>query len=98
MALTELQLPQKQNFYDMLQYAASEMDTLVTKWSNIAEFVGRMDTADLTAMGVPDTGNIRADLNEFKAVIDELISFYEGNSVTPANAPNEVIVKIRRMV
>lgn len=97
MALTELQLPTKQNFYSQLQYAASEMDQVLTKWANIAEFVERIDTADLDAMGVP-AGQLRTDLNEFKTVINEFMSFYQGSSVTPTNAPDGVIDKIRRMV
>lgn len=96
MALTELQLPTKDNFYRNLQNAATEMDNLMARWKNIAEFVANVEASDLDAIGVA-TGQVRTDLNEFKTVIDEIISLYEGNPVTPTNAPNAVIDKIRTM-
>ncbi len=96
MALTELQLPTKSNFYGVLQSAATEMDNLILRWKNMAEFIAMVETSDLDAMGV-DTGQVRTDLNNFKVVIDEIVSLYEGNAVTPVNAPNAVIDKIRAM-
>jgi hypothetical protein len=94
MALTELQLPTKDRFYRALQAAATEMDNLITRWANLAEFVALVETADLDAMGVP-TGQIRADMGEFRTVLEEMVSLYNGSAVDPTNAPNEVIDKIR---
>ncbi len=96
MALTELQLPAKGAFYAVIQSMATEMDNLILRWKNAAEFIAMVETADLDAMGVA-AGQVRTDLNEFKAVIDEIVLLYEGNSVTPVNAPNAIIDKIRVM-
>lgn len=96
MALTELQLPTKVSFYGRIQSAATQMDNLITQWRNLAEFVAMVDTGDLDSMTVP-SGQVRTDLNEFKTVIDEIVSLYDGNSVTPINTPSEVIDKIRSM-
>lgn len=96
MALTELQLPVKASFYGRLQSAATQMDNLITQWRNLAEFVDMVDTSDLDAMGVA-AGQVRTDLVEFKTVLNEIISLYDGNSVTPTNTPSAVIDKIRSM-
>ncbi len=96
MALTELQLPSKTSFYAVIQSMATEMDNLVLRWKNAAEFIAMVDSVDLDAMGVA-AGQVRVDLNEFKAVIDDIVLLYEGNNVTPINAPNSVIDKIRVM-
>jgi hypothetical protein len=94
MALTELQLPIKDRFYRALQAAATEMDNLMTRWANLAEFVALVETVDLDAMGVP-SGQIRADMVEFRTVLEEMVSLYSGNAIDPATAPNAVIDKIR---
>lgn len=96
MALTELQLPTKATFYGRLQSAANEMDDLMRNWKDIAEFVDNVANADLDAMGVA-AGQVRTDLTDFKVVIDEMVSLYEGNAVTPTNNPSSIIDKIRRM-
>ncbi len=96
MALTELQLPIKDRFYRALQAAATEMDNLMTRWANLAEFVTLVETADLDAMGVP-SGQIRTDMVEFRTVLEEMVSLYSGNAVDPTIAPNEVIDKIRAL-
>jgi hypothetical protein len=96
MALTELQLPTKSNFYAKLQNAATQMDNLITHWRNLAEFIGMIEVADLDAMGVA-SGQVRTDLNHFRTVLNEIITFYDGEPVTPTNPPNEVIDKIRMM-
>jgi hypothetical protein len=94
MALTELQLPAKDRFYRALQGAATEMDSLMTRWANLAEFVALVETADLDAMEVP-VGQVRTDMVDFRTVLEEMVSLYNGDSVVPTNAPNEVIDKIR---
>jgi hypothetical protein len=94
MALTELQLPAKDRFYRALQAAATEMDSLMTRWANLAEFVALVDSSDLDAMGVP-TGQVRTDLTDFRTVLEEMVDLYSGNAVDPSNAPNAIIDKIR---
>lgn len=96
MALTELQLPTKESFYGNLQHAAKEMDNLMDRWKNLAEFIGMVGTADLDAMGVA-AGQVRTDLVEFRTVLNEMLALYNGDAVTPTNAPNTVIDKIRMM-
>ncbi len=94
MVLTELQLPTKTHFYNRLQAAANEIDSVMNTWKNLAEFIDRVTATDMDTMGVP-AGALRTDLSEFRQVIDEVIALYEGGSVTPTNAPNAVIDKIR---
>ncbi len=96
MALTELQLPTKDNFYQTLRNSATQMDQLIAKWRALAEFIGMIDTADLDNMGVA-AGAVRSDLVAFRTAMNEIIALYEGASVTPTNAPNGVIDKIRNM-
>lgn len=94
MALTSFQLPSYQEFRAQIQNAATKINDLVNTWRDISEFVGRMDTSDLDAMGVP-TGQIRTDLNNFRTLLDELVSFMEGNAVTPSNIPEDIIEVLR---
>lgn len=96
MALTELQLPTKADFYRNIQHAATEMDNLIQRWRNLAEFIGLVDVDDLDAMGVA-TGAVRTDLVEFRTVLNEVIALYDGSAVTPTNPPNAVIDKVRMM-
>jgi len=96
MALTELQLPVKVNFYAKIQAAATEMDRLMDRWKNLSIFLARMQAVDLDAMSVA-TGEVRTDLVEFRTAIDEMLSLYAGNDVAPTNTPKDVIIKIRSM-
>ena len=96
MALTELQLPAKADFYRKIQHSASEMDNLMGKWKNLAEFIALVETSDLDAMGVAP-GQVRTDLIDFRTVLNEMLSLYEGCAVTPTNSPDAVIDKIRLM-
>lgn len=95
MALTEIQLPIKDNFYAKLQDAANKLDKTMVEYRRIAEFISRMDTADLDAMGVA-TGQTRTDLIAFKDAVNDLLSLWDGNAVAePAVAPSEAIDRIR---
>jgi len=96
MALTELQLPTKEDFYRNIQHAATEMNNIMRRWQDMAEFLATVDAADMTSIGVP-TGQVRTDLVEFRTAVEEIISLYQGNSVTPTNVPDAVMDKIRRM-
>jgi len=96
MALTELQLPTKENFYRNLQNAATQMDNLMQRWENLAEFINFIEVADLDAMNIP-SGQVRTDLVNFRLVMDELVSFYKGDAVIATNPPHEVVDKIRSM-
>ena len=94
--LTELQLPTREVFYAKLQAAATEMNRLMDKWKNIADFIGNVQTEDLDTMGVA-AGQVRTDLTEFRIMINEMLSLWDGNIVTPTNAPNAIVDKIRSM-
>ena len=96
MALTELQLPAKDNFYRKIQNAASQMDQLMQTWENIAEFIGNVDATDLDAMGVA-SGQVRIDLVDFRVVLNETVDFYKGTSLTQTKVPADLIDKIRSM-
>ncbi len=96
MALTEIQLPTKDLFYNNLQEAATQMNLLMSKWRDLAEFIGRVDAADLTEIGVP-TGQARTDLTGFRTAINEFLAFYDGTAQTQTVVPGDVVDKIRRM-
>jgi len=94
MALTEIQLPNKSNFYAKLQDAANKLDKTMSEYKRIAEFIDRMDSSDLDAMTV-EAGQARTDLVAFKQAINDMLSLWDGNSVTPTIAPSEAIDRIR---
>jgi hypothetical protein len=96
MALTELQLPLKNQFYSNLQSAANKMNSLMHTWADLSEFIGLVQTADLDAMGIP-SGQVRTDLTNFRQALQDMLSLWEGNPVTPTNSPSDVIDKIRSM-
>ena len=96
MALTELQLPTKQSFYQNIQTAASEMDNTMNRWRNMVEFLAVMDTADLDAMGIP-AGQVRTDLVDFRVAANNIIQLYDGQSVAPPKVPSSIMDRIRRL-
>lgn len=95
MALTEIQLPLKSNFYAKLQDAANKLDKIMDEYKRISEFIDRMDPSDLDEMGVA-TGQARTDLNLFKTAIMQILLLWDGNAVAePGIAPSEAIDRIR---
>jgi len=96
MALTELQLPTKTNFYRKLQTVASRMDNLMRDWENIAEFIGFVDASDLDAMGVP-SGDVRTHLLNLRTSMNELVAYFKGESTSQTVIPADVVDKIRSM-
>lgn len=95
MALTELQLPTKATFYGRLQSVASEMDQIMQRWADMAEFIAEVDSSDLDAMGVA-AGQVRTDLVDFRVAMEEVVAFYQGTPTTATKAPDGVVDKIRR--
>ena len=96
MALSELQLQIKANFYAKLQDAANKLDKVMDEYRRIAEFIGNINAADLDAMEVSDTDTTRADMVAFRTAIDEILSLWDGNAVAePSIAPSAAIDKIR---
>ena len=97
MALTELQLPTKVNFYGNLQGVADEAYRFINKCESASDFIADIDTADLDAMGV-GAGQVRTDLIDLKNVLAEIVTMLNGGAVTPAKTPKDVIDKIRHML
>lgn len=94
MALTELQLPTKSELYNALRAAANKWNDLIHRTEDLAEFIRFMTTTDLDALGVP-TGQLRTDLTNFRNMLNEIVSYFNNNPVTPSNAPKDVIDKVR---
>lgn len=72
MALTEIQLPNKADFYRDIQNIAGEVKSRRLRWQQLSEFIQRVTTDDLDAMGVP-AGQIRTDLLNFRTALDALV-------------------------
>jgi len=97
MALTEVQLPTKDQLYRDLQSVAGEIRSRMERWRLAADFIGQMDTDDLDAIGVP-AGQVRTDLQQFRTTLNEIVALLEGEAVTPTNNPSDVLDKIRKML
>jgi hypothetical protein len=97
MPLTELQLPDKDRFYRDVQSVAGEIKSRMVRWRMMSDFIADLGADDLDAMGVA-AGQVRTDLANFRTALDELISLYEGEAVTPTNTPDEVVDAVRRML
>ena len=96
MALTELQRPDKARFYFNIQRTASEVYELMNKWRGISDFIANIGVSDLDDIGIP-IGQVRTDLVKFRTAIQEILSLYDGNPVTPTNPPDDVINVMRSM-
>jgi len=96
MALTELQLPTKSDFYNTLQNAAGEISSAKHRWGLIATFINQITTEDLNAIGVA-SGQVRTDLVNLKILMNEIIALLNNESVTPTNDPQTVIDSLRKM-
>jgi len=72
MALTEMQLPAKAEFYRDVQSVAGEILRGMARWQQMSEFIQTMGADDLDAMGVPQ-GQIRTDLTNFRAALDAVV-------------------------
>jgi hypothetical protein len=94
LALTELQLPAKEDFYNSVRSASRQMDRLMHTWGDLADGINRMGADDLDAMGIP-AGQIRTDLIAFKTMLNELIAFYNGEGTTQTSIPANVIDSVR---
>lgn len=97
MALEEIQLPTKENFYSKLNSAANQMNKCMDIWSDLADFIENITTADLTAMGVPTGGQLQTDLTNFRVMINEMHDYYTGGTISRTNTPEDVVNKIRSM-
>lgn len=96
MALTELQLPTKADFYSNLQNSANQLNRLIKTIADLSEFIGFVLPEDLNSMGVP-TGDIRIHLADYRTALEEFISYTNGNPITPTVTLTEIIDNIRSM-
>lgn len=96
MALTELQLPTKSDFYNNLQGSAGELIRVMVRYELLASFLGKLELADWDAMQIP-TGQVRLDIVDFKNTVDDFTDLWHNNAVTPAKDPQVVTDQIRRM-
>jgi len=94
MALTELQLPAKIQFYDTIRRAATDINRYSKRWEDLSELIDLITTDDLDTMGVP-TGQIRTDLINFKTTLSEIVDFINGTATTQTNIPAEIVDKLR---
>lgn len=94
---TEIQLPTKAEFYRDIRSLANDVALRAARWKEAADFINTMTTADLDAMGVP-AGQARTDLVDFKNLLNEIVSYYGGNAVTPVKNPDTVVDKLRTMI
>ena len=89
MALTEIQLPDKQDFYRDVQSVAGEIKSRGLRWQEMSEFIQDLQAADMDAMGIP-AGQIRTDLQNFRTSLDAL--------VVEVNTHEDVWDALRRMM
>ena len=96
MALTELQLPTKTEFFANIQNVATNMRRLMDEWKAVADFIEDVATVDLDSIGVA-TGQVRTDLYEFRTTLNEMHNFFTGTATSQTEVPKDVIDKIRRI-
>ena len=96
MALTDLQKPTLEDFYNNVKDGAGSLYRLAKQFKSHQEFLARMDTAALDDLAVP-IGDIRVDLVDYRDLLGELVDFFANVPVNPANDPITVLNKIRRM-
>jgi len=97
MALTDLQKPTLEDFYNNVRDGAGSLYRLAKVFKAQQEFLARMDTAALDDLAVP-IGDIRTDLVEYRTLLGELVDFFANTPVNPTNDPIAVLNKIRRMM
>ena len=79
MALNEIQLPSKDDFYQTIRSVSGEMKSRMIRWKEISEFIADMDATDMDAMGIP-SGELRTKLVEFRTALDAQIVYFEANT------------------
>ena len=96
MALTELQLPGKTDFYNTMQNVAGEISASMHRWGLVASFVNRMETSDLDAMAVA-AGTVRTDLIDMKNLLNNFVALWQNQTVTPTKDPQAIVNAVRKM-
>lgn len=97
MALTELQqFADKEDFYNNCRTVAGDYLRAIERIRQFAERLGDMTAADLDTLSVPNTGSIRSDIVAFRVALQEIVSIYDNNPVTPVKAHDDVMDQVRR--
>jgi len=96
MALTELQLPNKADFYNNMQGVAGEISSALHRWGLVASFVNRMETSDLSVMGITNETVVN-DLIDLKNLINNFVSLWQNQPVTPTKDPQSIVNAIRKI-
>ena len=96
MAITELQLPGKTDFYNTMQNIAGEISSSMHRWGLVASFVNRMETSDLSAMGVTNA-TVITDLIDMKNLLNNFVSLWNNQAVTPTKDPQAIVNAVRKM-
>lgn len=96
MALTSLQLPTLEKLKLSLIAIATEDKRRMLRITEVSEFLNTMDTSDLDALAVPQ--EIRDELIDLRIVLNEKVSLFNGNDVSPTVNHKDVINKIREMM
>lgn len=102
MALTEIQLPiallpgEKYSFYNVIQTTAADLSASMHRFKLVADFINRMDVADLDAMGVA-LGQVRTDLVNFKTLLNHFVALWQNQAVTPTVNPQTVVDALRKI-
>ena len=96
MALTELQLPSKTDFYNVISNTAGEISQAMHRWGKVADFINRMGASDLDAIGAA-TGQVRTDIVNLRILLNELNDLWNNEAVTPTNDPQAVVEELRKI-
>lgn len=94
MAISEIQLPNKQEFYRHIQTIAGEVKNKMLRWGEVSEFINAMTGTDLTKMGITDPQAI-AELVDFKNMLGELVGTFDGKAPILKKPHRGVINKLR---
>lgn len=96
MALTELQLPGKVDFYNTMQNVAGEISSSMHRWGLIAAFVNRMETSDLSSMNITNA-TVISDLIDMKNLLNNFVALWQNQTVTPTKDPQLIVNAIRKI-
>ena len=86
MALTDLQKPTLEDFYNSVKDGAGALYRLAKQIKSQHEFLVRMGVPELDDLGV-QAGDLRTDLNEYRIFLGEFVDLFDGVAVDPTNPP-----------
>lgn len=89
MAMNEVQLPTKDDFYRVIRNAANQVESNGVRWTDLSNALAALTVEDLNAMGVPTTGTLRTDLAAVRTSL--------ANIVTAIQAESAVFSKFRNL-